>query len=1846
MASAVVDIRADPFWGLLCFTCNTGGKPLSSSGRSAIPASILDHLKMKHPTDNSNDERQMNERDRIALSCKSELRHVADQQCRCGNPQQERLFLGRYLRPVQTVEQCMGCLQIKTVGYNRRGRHLKQCVPGSVFQAEGTQVQFVKAGGNKLKFVPVGYDPKSLLHLHRFYVGAIRSSVHFEAPQPPNPIEVPLESQMARQTGQPMPPIVHTRPSRKFHEKGISKALFEGFKEGVRLSDEYSEHREIFYHEIELNVMKGACQPILVDFVLELYEDLVVRHYEGRWVDFGDSMTSLVNESRTRVEERIVILSKQLFEELYSHLRSINGDFRTSICQVGSYRPRSKLFALVDRLKSIVGDNQDEGLAEEEGGTHFAAPDDNAKNEVFDELVSFCDETQSSAGIPRGLSQAGCDKTRIGYSHSMAEYVIFLFRLYGEDLAGDPNTKKMVNDMKAGLFSSPFSLTDPLSIERAKGFIMTLVIASLGLTDSEDYGEMVAKRYADAELYCLAKALLKTHQGKGRVLFNFKGPASLHGAASRIFYDVRLTACGACLHAYRTDDGRLQNLFPSADVFIQSRTWRALARLQKVARSYEGKIEEGIEPASISKSSEELLVPDTFTIKHPSRGGVVLVTRTMLANATRRSHDSLSEMTVELLSVLSKTKIVVRSIPSGVEVELDLSKDHNWDSLKTSLLSSLPNIQEPGHVWCLTHKSQQPDGRFGNEVYGSTVSARYSFAATDGSLYEVDSITIAKCLAGILECNEVYLQTFVSRHQQYPTIFGTLFLYVLRGAPRDTEILRFRTGVTNKFGSASMKSDLCPHNTPGTASVDELLVRFQRNKYGTGGQGQSGLLLLPSFLTLALVNYLSIFRTAMVLHMSKTHTEMGELYQLSTHLYKRVELRSDGLHICSWGQFSGQIQSYVNSTFGLAKDTLTIRMLRQVVSAVGQVLDNDNKRLKKASIHRTRANAFNHTQATHDRYYSEAIRLDETRIAKHHLDVGREMDVHTHDYYGCPVIHKTVTTASSIKGWRRLRLFDDRLAHALLKLGGQMNYKKIVPFQREFATEVTSSCRDAIFVYPCGSGKSAIAYMLVVYSFACMLARTDETEHLDLLERRLSSGTFTAMVEATGTLARQILEDRDVKALLHYCRRDPCPPPTRILNIVVAPYRAVVQELIHELNAKQLIRAVEFSAYTLGLMVQKVERGGLGGSGQSFEVDIMVMTASMAVREENRIVLEAAMKSGMIGCQVVDEVHTCLTNIEWMTDVSLLRNTRRYGVPIFGMTGTLQSVLQLEIAQVLSSNVGTCTMEAQLASTRDAVHKRLGAHGTDEVIDQWRKRKGQYRAANTMPTNIGVVFHRVEGNEMRMIAKAVSMANFSRLRSGNHTGMKAERCLILCATRTQATKVHEFVSKHRGIQEAGCSLLMGREDKATIEKFDAEFTRGTNYLGVTTSVGAQSLNNKHLNLVIILSMSYSVQLVCQAMARAGRRGQKSIAVYLHHDEFAKRCMEHLHEPEFSFVEANACGVDINNVEVRRALSPVSLFSFVQCKPSECLWGKLRDELDSNSGSYENHRDEEWCCGNCCPEIQRYFDEVLSAPNSWGTKVAEAPPVKRRRLIASNDLRRAAETAGRQVRVSTPARTVVGAVPAHRTLLTAVERRHHPSDGSYVRSLVTANDTVGGNARQCCIWHQGLSLHGTRDNQIFKDRKCRATFCLFLGMRGGISCYKCGGLPVHCGGGGGKCRLEKFDRMRFSMATNSCLRCGVCHGVGEWHKSDDCPNDRIWGLVVWAYRSVKGYRAVNKQWKENYASTDQAFPDRIDFVMADEVLIQKWVFALKFMMLHESRNLKFWTCVHRALQKEGFIKKVS
>jgi hypothetical protein len=176
-------------------------------------------------------------------------------------------------------------------------------------------------------------------------------------------------------------------------------------------------------------------------------------------------------------------------------------------------------------------------------------------------------------------------------------------------------------------------------------------------------------------------------------------------------------------------------------------------------------------------------------------------------------------------------------------------------------------------------------------------------------------------------------------------------------------------------------------------------------------------MMLPDFVTLALVNYLSCFRTAAVMYLERQNIDKKELHAMVTRIFQEV----------------APIMDYISTNFGLEKDAINSQMLRQVVAAVAGSINVYKKKLKKAEMSRTRAQGFNHKPATHDGNYGECVRLDGTRMARQVLDVGKEMDKTTHLFYGCQTLSINVMSIGSdgneeVKPWRRLHLFDDKTA--------------------------------------------------------------------------------------------------------------------------------------------------------------------------------------------------------------------------------------------------------------------------------------------------------------------------------------------------------------------------------------------------------------------------------------------------------------------------------------------------------------------------------------------------------------------------------------------------------------------------------------------------------------------------------------------------------------------------------------------------------------------------------------------------------------------------------------------------
>jgi hypothetical protein len=102
---------------------------------------------------------------------------------------------------------------------------------------------------------------------------------------------------------------------------------------------------------------------------------------------------------------------------------------------------------------------------------------------------------------------------------------------------------------------------------------------------------------------------------------------------------------------------------------------------------------------------------------------------------------------------------------------------------------------------------------------------------------------------------------------------------------------------------------------------------------------------------------------------------------------------------------------------------------------------------------------------------------------------------------------------------------------------------------------------------------------------------------------------------------------------------------------------------------------------------------------------------------------------------------------------------------------------------------------------------------------------------------------------------------------------------------------------------------------------------------------------------------------------------------------------------------------------------------------------------------------------------------------------------------------------------------------------------------------------------------------------------------------------------------------------------------VFGSVGEKHHvHTDCPNDRVWGLAIWALRSIKGYKLVEREWRSDIANTKVIgeFPEMVPFGRYDEDLVRKWNRATTFILSSPTTNYLFWKNVRRALLKSHYI----
>jgi hypothetical protein len=189
----------------------------------------------------------------------------------------------------------------------------------------------------------------------------------------------------------------------------------------------------------------------------------------------------------------------------------------------------------------------------------------------------------------------------------------------------------------------------------------------------------------------------------------------------------------------------------------------------------------------------------------------------------------------------------------------------------------------------------------------------------------------------------------------------------------------------------------------------------------------------------------------------------------------------------------------------------------------------------------------------------------------------------------------------------------------------------------------------------------------------------------------------------------------------------------------------------------------------------------------------------------------------------------------------------------------------------------------------------------------------------------------------------------------------------------------------------------------------------------------------------------------------------------------------------------------------------------------------------------------------------------------------------------------------------------------------------------LRAFVTVED---GRLRPCCPWHlSGVPPHENtplEKNPLF-DNLCRKAFIAFLG-RSGLVCNKCGDNPFHCQKVPKTINTCRMQGLVFNA--DYCAFCGVHNQVGEAHNEQRCPGNRLWGLVIWAFRSKRGHQKMSDEWNRRTSARvvcAVAYPDIVPFGVHTSNRVASWHRCLRFLVQNEITNRHFWQCMLNVLQ---------
>jgi hypothetical protein len=486
----------------------------------------------------------------------------------------------------------------------------------------------------------------------------------------------------------------------------------------------------------------------------------------------------------------------------------------------------------------------------------------------------------------------------------------------------------------------------------------------------------------------------------------------------------------------------------------------------------------------------------------------------------------------------------------------------------------------------------------------------------------------------------------------------------------------------------------------------------------------------------------------------------------------------------------------------------------------------------------------------------------------------------------------------------------------------------------------------------------------------------------------------------------------------------------------------------------------------------------------------------------------------------------------------------------------------------------------------------------------WLETKGIYRKECTVNSNIrhGVI-NAGDASDEDLKQKLVDFVA-SRIESNEWNCVQ-----VFASSRQEVEDLYQLFKARLHYKIPSDSLVGGEPSEVFLQKW----TSGETKVAVTSTLGSMGWNNPYLDACIQLCTYFGPLELIQMSFRAGRKGQSADSVFIHSERREFKMSKFDDAAQIKAI-LHAAGVDSANADLLRCLMNERTSDIIG-NGCSCRLAAMKEILDDDS---ESDR-----CGKCDLCDCQYKRDLQSG---WAAASSESWPGL---LCDGNDVSR--EEA--QV-IEDPG------------LNPALRKSRMLLDDPRSQEMIQVQhflETLGSNRR--CHWHK--DHHDESEDASNFLFVCKNAWACFLCLPSGvIPCCQCGDDAKRCQEQGCLRRMDSIIRNHGRLVHT---RCGIPYdidGVQTHQRSsmedlaDDCPCDKAWGLVPWAFRSPSGYEIVKEQWRGSI----NGYPDRVPFAHEDEEELQsyrkdKWEKAMEWLAVQEN-SVQFWVAVMRAVESFG------